>query len=110
MSGSIIRITMFKFPSKADQDKMSSLYKTVSETNSKDGKPYILSLQAGPAYDDARSQGYTFVAKSEFKSKADMDFYDTECEAHKTLKAGAKKLDVQGIMTVYYEPAVVAAL
>jgi len=101
---------MFKVPAKADQEKMAGNYKKLSETNSKDGKPYILSLQAGPAYDDARSQGYTFVAKSEFKSKADMDYYDTECEAHKTLKAAAKKLEVQGIMTVYYEPAVVAAL
>jgi hypothetical protein len=50
------------------------------------GKPYILSLEAGPLFEDARSQGFTFAAKSEFASKGDMAYYDTDCQAHGTLK------------------------
>ena len=33
-----------------------------------------------------RSQGYTLVAKSEFKTLEDMKFYDADCEAHQSLK------------------------
>jgi hypothetical protein len=32
MAGKIIRITMFKLPSKENQQKMIGLYKTLSET------------------------------------------------------------------------------
>lgn len=98
---------MFKLPSKDDQQKLLGFYKTLSETATKDGKPYILSLSAGPAYDDARSQGFTLVARSEFKDLEDMKFYDDGCEAHQVLKKGAKTLGVEGIMTVYYTPEVV---
>ena len=61
----------------------------------------------GAAYEDARSQGYTIINKLEFKDLEDMKYYDEECEAHKVLKAGAKALEPEGIMTVYYEPEVV---
>jgi hypothetical protein len=57
-----------------------------------------------------RSQGFTFVAKSEFASLDDLKYYDTGCEAHTTLKAGAKELGIEGIMTVYFSAAVTAAL
>lgn len=70
------------------------------EFTTQDGKPYILSLAAGPAYDDARSQGYTLVAKSEFKDLEDMKYYDEGCEAHSELKKGAKTLGVEGVMTI----------
>jgi hypothetical protein len=60
-------------------------------------------MEAGPAYDDARSQGYTFVAKSEFKTIEDMRYYDTDCAAHNKLREGTKPLGVEGVMTVYYE-------
>jgi hypothetical protein len=39
-----------------------------------------------------------------------MKYYDTDCEAHQTLKAGAKSLGVEGVMTVYFPPAVVSAI
>lgn len=42
------------------------------------------------------------MAKSTFASKADMDYYDNECEAHKELKVLAKPL-VEDIMTVWFE-------
>ena len=73
-----------------------------------DGAPYILSLEAGPAEHDARSQGYTFVTKTVFKNKEDFDYYDTQCEAHKELKTKAKSLDIQGVMMVYFTPTFVA--
>lgn len=71
-----------------------------------DGKPYILSLEAGPLFEDVRSQGFTFTAKSEFASKEDMVYYDNECAAHATLKAAGKSLGVEGMMMIYYTPAV----
>lgn len=37
-------------------------------------------------------------------------YYDTECEAHKTLKAGVKELGNEGTMMMYYTPAVTAAI
>lgn len=138
MAGKIIRVTMFKIPSVEDQQKVIGLYKKLSTSQKKvrlppplpkisnsrfyyrlqteltsetqDGKPYILSLEAGPLYDDARSNGYTFAAKSEFASKSDMDFYDTDCEAHSALKLSVKELKVDGIQTIYYNPAVTATL
>jgi len=106
----IIRITMFKIPAKENQAKFLDLYRTLASTAKKDGKPYILSLVAGQALEDQRSQGYTLVAKSEFKSLDDMKYYDNECEAHQTLKLGAKSLGVEGIMTVYYPPTVTSTL
>jgi len=36
--------------------------------------------------DEPRAQGWTVVSKSTFSSKADMDYYDKDCEAHKQLK------------------------
>jgi hypothetical protein len=41
---------------------------------------------ANPTHEDPRSQGYTMVARTVFKSKNDMDFYDNDCEAHKAIK------------------------
>lgn len=101
---------MFKIPSKENQVKFLDLFRTMASTATKDGKPYILSLAVGQALEDPRSQGYTLVAKSEFSSLDDMKYYDDECEAHKKLRAEAKSLGSEGIMTVYYPPAVLASL
>jgi Stress responsive A/B Barrel Domain len=125
----IIRITLFKIPAKENQAKLLDLYRTLAASAKKvipyffpdrsrkklthwlqDGKPYILSLVAGQAHEDQRSQGYTVAAKSEFSTLEDMKYYDTDCEAHQTLKAGAKSLGVEGVMTVYFPPAVVSAI
>jgi len=75
-----------------------------------DGSPYILSLEAGPTFDDARSKGFNFVAKSEFASMDDMVYYDESCAAHQVLKQGTKPLGVIEVMTLYYTPAVVNSL
>lgn len=108
MASKVIRITMFKIPKKEDQQKIAGFYKLLSESANKDGKPYILSLAAGPAYEDARSQGFTFVARSEFKDLEDMKFYDEGCVAHQELKKSVKTLSaVDGVMTVYYTPEIV---
>lgn len=73
-----------------------------------DGKPYILSLHAGPTVEDPRSQGFNFAGKSEFASLEDMKYYDHDCEAHKVLRANAQTLGIEGMMTVYYDPVVIA--
>ncbi len=70
-----------------------------------DGKPYILSLEAGASMEDPRNQGYTLAVTSKYASKEDMDYYDNECEAHKHLKSYAKPM-VQGVMTVFFEDAI----
>lgn len=42
--------------------------------------------------DDARSNGYTVVARTVFASLEDMKYYDTECAAHKELRKTASGL------------------
>jgi hypothetical protein len=122
----IRRITLFKVPNPEDQQKLLDKYRTMPETAVKvcvptcevssdglkavltsissiqEGKPYILSVNAGPAFEDQRSQGYTVAVVSVFSSKEDMVYYGNECEAHKSLKAVAKVVH-QGMMMVYFE-------
>jgi hypothetical protein len=75
-----------------------------------DGKPYILSLEAGPTSDDS-NPNFNFVGKSIFKNLEDLVYYEKECVAHKTLKAkAARELELQGIMTVYYTSSFSASL
>ncbi|CEJ93556.1 Putative Stress responsive A/B barrel domain-containing protein [[Torrubiella] hemipterigena] len=107
MASRIHRVTMFKLPKPADQVALLEQYKILSKNNEKDGKPYILSLVAGVAEEDARSQGYTVVAKSEFASMDDLKYYDNECKAHQALKATAKTLGMEGVMTVFFKPQIV---
>ncbi len=55
------------------------------------------------AEQDARSQGFTVVSKTEFASLDDMKFYDDECVAHKALKKTAAGLGLAEMpLTVYY--------
>lgn len=80
-----------------------------------DGKPYILSLDAGPIDpDDVRAKGYTFGVKMIFASKEDMSYYENECEAHKSYKAYLK---AQGVvfeggppLTLVFTPGVSASI
>lgn len=53
---------------------------------------------------DDRAQGWNLAVKSTFASKADMDYYDKECEAHKELKkvTAAMRTD---IVMVWFESA-----
>lgn len=122
MANRVHRITMFKLPSKDDQAKLLDQYHKLdaaqqrvtfaqssiisSDTNHfQDGKPYILSMVVGAADEDARSQGYTFVSKTEFASMDDMKYYDDGCQAHQALKDFVKgNLSPEGVMTVYFKP------
>jgi len=101
---------MFKLLSQEQQAVVTAGYQVLAKTHSKDGKPYILSLEAGPADEDARSKGYTYVSKTVFKDMEDYDFYDKDCEAHKKLKRYMveSKVNVleQGVLTVRFTPAV----
>ncbi|RDA83750.1 hypothetical protein CP532_4992 [Ophiocordyceps camponoti-leonardi (nom. inval.)] len=107
MATRIHRVTLFKIPKPEDQTKLIEQYKVLLATNSKDGKPYILSLTAGIAEQDQRSQGFTVVSKTEFASIDDMRYFDDECKAHQDVKAFvSKSLTVEGVMTVYFTPGV----
>lgn len=102
----VIRITMFKMARPEDRQKVLGFYEELKAEQKKDGKPYILSLEAGPVTnDDERTQGYTFISKTVFKNMEDHMFYDGECEAHNALKVKVKSaLKVDGVLTVFYEP------
>ncbi|ESZ96607.1 hypothetical protein SBOR_2974 [Sclerotinia borealis F-4128] len=105
----IIRITMFKVPTQASRDTMLKNYETLSKTAVKNSHPYILSLQAGETQpNDPRTQGYSIVAKTEFRNMEDMKYYEESCEAHQKLKDEAKTLGIEGMCCVFYEPSVVA--
>lgn len=81
----------------------------IAHDSHQDDKPYILQFAAGEAGPDARSRGWNLVAKSTFSSKEDMDYYDSSCEAHQTLKKLVAQIK-EDVMTVWYESAVDARL
>lgn len=103
-SQTIHRVTLFKIPSKKDQDRLIEIYRNMPSKALKDGKRYIISATVGPTFDDARNQGYTLAALSVFASVEDMKYYDNDCEAHATLKSVAKTIH-QGAMMVYFADA-----
>ncbi|KAL2862879.1 Dabb family protein [Aspergillus lucknowensis] len=96
------RITLFKIPDEATRDRVLEQYKVLARTAVKDGKSYIVSAAAGPSFPDPRNKGFNLSVKTTFASLEDMKYYDTECEAHKALKAvaGPAKEDV---LTTYFE-------
>jgi hypothetical protein len=62
-------------------------------------------MQAGRADGHVREQGFTFVTKSVFKNKADMDYYETECAGHNEYKVFLKEnAPVSGLMMVCFTP------
>ena len=65
-------------------------------------------MVVGLAEPDARSQGITVVAKTEFASLEDMHYYDDDCPAHKALKEYAKgfKHETKPI-SIYFKPQIV---
>lgn len=124
----ITRVTMIKI----EEDKLDIAlegFKTFTETQSKvpdpvlrdespsslrnpqDGKPYILSMEAGPAGGHVKDQGFTFVTKSVFQNASDMKFYEDECPGHQEYKGFLKKhAPVTGLQMVCFEPGVSFAL
>lgn len=119
----IERITLFKVPKEEDRERLLEQYKVLAKTATKvsqtlnrppprqpqpdprhlqDGKPYILSAAAGPSIDDPRNKGYNISVKTTFASLEDMNYYDTECEAHKALKAVAGPVK-EDVLTTYFE-------
>lgn len=115
----IERITLFNIPSEADQNRVLEQYKVLAQTARKvrlplnpiprrarltnqDGKPYILNAAVGRSVDDPRNKGFNISVKTTFASMDDMQYYDTECEAHKALKAVAGPVK-QDVLTTFYE-------
>ncbi|KAJ4317419.1 hypothetical protein N0V94_004951 [Neodidymelliopsis sp. IMI 364377] len=99
----IIRMTLFKLTDNAVIKEAIQKYSTLSQDAIKDGKPYVKEATAHQPYDDPRSQGYTLVARTVFDSKADMDFYDNECEAHTAIKAFIKPKVAGPPLVVYMD-------
>jgi hypothetical protein len=62
-------------------------------------------MQAGLANGHVKDQGFNFVAKSVFKKKEDMVYYETECEGHNAYKVFLKENAlVAGVITAYFTP------
>jgi hypothetical protein len=59
-------------------------------------------MTAGKAMPEVRSEDYTIIIKSTFKSLDDLRYYDNECPIHKGLKATLKPMH-QGSLTAYFE-------
>jgi hypothetical protein len=93
---------MFKLQGKENQDKLLDQYRKLAAEQSKDGKPYILSMLVGPTEEDPRRQGWTVVCKTEFASMDDMAYYDDGCTAHNDLRVFVKTLPVDDVMTVFF--------
>ncbi|KAJ6149563.1 hypothetical protein N7471_000762 [Penicillium samsonianum] len=98
----IERITLFKIPNEADRNRVLEQYKVLAKTATKDGKPYILAAAVGASIPDPRNKGYNLSVKTTFASMEDMEYYDSECEAHKALKACAGPVK-EDVLTTYYE-------
>ncbi|KAJ5160830.1 uncharacterized protein N7482_007834 [Penicillium canariense] len=98
----IERITLFKIPKEEDRQRLLAQYKVLAKTATKDGKPYIVAAAVGASFDDPRNQGFNVSVKTTFASLEDMKYYDTECEAHKALKAVAGPIK-EDVLTTYYE-------
>ncbi|KAL4909063.1 hypothetical protein BDW74DRAFT_174278 [Aspergillus multicolor] len=98
----IERITLFNIPDEAARDRVLEQYKILAKTAVKDGKPYIVAAAAGASYPDPRNKGYNLSVKTTFTSLEDMKYYDTECEAHKALKAVAAPVR-EDVLTTYFE-------
>ena len=62
-------------------------------------------MQAGAANGNVKDQGFNFVAKSVFKNKEDMAYYETECTGHNEFKTFLKEnAPVTALMTVHFTP------
>ncbi|KAL1588862.1 hypothetical protein WHR41_02447 [Cladosporium halotolerans] len=97
------RITMFKVANEGDIPAFAEQYSALEKNQQKNGKPYILSVNAHRPVDDPRTQGYNFLAHTTFSSLDDVKYYDEECEAHKNLKAFAKERVAGPPMAVMWE-------
>lgn len=100
----VTRVTQFKIASAEGRARLLEMYRKMPSTALKNGKPYILSVSAGEAYEDARTQGFTIAAISTFASLDDMKYYDNECQAHAALRSVARSLH-EGVMVTYFQNA-----
>ncbi|KIW94240.1 uncharacterized protein Z519_05556 [Cladophialophora bantiana CBS 173.52] len=98
------RITLFKVPKEEDIDAILAEYQVMRTSAQKDGKPYILSNEATRVLNSSeeRSQGYTLVAVTTFKSREDVEYYDKGCAAHKKLREFITPRRT-GFATIHYE-------
>ncbi|OAP64991.1 hypothetical protein AYL99_00963 [Fonsecaea erecta] len=98
------RVTLFKVPKEEDIDAILAEYQVMRSTAQKDGQPYIVSNEATRVINSSeeRSQGYTVIAVTTFKSREDVDFYDKGCAAHKKLREFITPRRT-GFATLHYE-------
>lgn len=98
------RVSLFQVPKEEDIDAILEEYKVLRATAEKDGAPYIVANEASRVLNSSeeRSQGYTLISVTTFKSKADVEYYDNGCASHRKLREfiGARR---KGVATIHYE-------
>ncbi|KAF2874468.1 hypothetical protein BDV95DRAFT_487423 [Massariosphaeria phaeospora] len=101
----IVRLTLFKLPDATAVQETVKRYSTLSQDaiKSHTNTPYIRSASASTPYQDPRNQGITLVARTEFASKADMDYFDNECAAHGRIKAAIKEKVLEPPVVLYMD-------
>ncbi|CAI7570504.1 unnamed protein product [Penicillium glandicola] len=102
----IHRTTFFNIPNPGDIDVLLAEYRLLAQEAKRNSEPYIVSVQAGRTLPDPRAQGYTLAVKTTFRNLDDMNFYDSDCEAHKRLKSVAAPLRQGNVFTAYFEDEV----
>ncbi|KAK5118484.1 hypothetical protein LTR62_002999 [Meristemomyces frigidus] len=106
MAKNLTRVTMIKMGESHIPTALKG-FDAFAKTQQKNGKPYILSMECGPAYGHVRDQGFTLVAKATFSSAEDMKFYEAQCPAHQAYREFlAANAPATGLMTCIYTPGV----
>ncbi|KAF2104271.1 stress responsive A/B barrel domain-containing protein [Rhizodiscina lignyota] len=98
----ITRVTMFKL-NEEDIEKVLAQYEVMKADSAKDGKPYMVSVNARRIYDDPRNQGFTLASHTTFANLEDMKYYDEGDAAHDALRQVVKPLVKGPPMTVYWD-------
>ncbi|KAI8935403.1 hypothetical protein NX059_007983 [Plenodomus lindquistii] len=97
----IVRLTLFKLADEAVLQEAIQKYSTLAKDALKHGKPYVHLSSANKVHNDPRSQGFTLLARTVFESKEDMDFFDSEDEAHNGIKALVKPKIAELPLVIY---------
>ena len=116
------RISMLKVPNISDVDVLGALYARLLEEAVKvrpswplpclwpcayraetlqGERRYISEVSCGRLSGDMCSKGYTFAVCTKFASLADMEYYVTECTAHKRIQVAAKDM-VKGVSSSWF--------
>ncbi len=65
------------------------------------GKPYIQSLVAGKTTPNAANGGFNLAVQIVFASREDMEYYESQDEAHRALKESIKEVAESPVVVTF---------